>query len=342
MPLDREPCQFCRVLRGFGRALLFGWAAHIGRRCRTWSRLKREREEKGGHRRGYSKARCIPVREPIYRRPDPMIYSQYYLMAQGIGVTWDNPDIVLTKGGAPIASSALEPDTQYQIVARIWNNSTDAPAIHMPVRFYSIDFGIGLQVKAIGETFVNLPVKGAAGHPTFAAMPWKTPPTPGHYCLLVQLVWDDDANPFNNLGQENLNVAPLASPVATATFPVRNEARERRVLRLEADAYAIPPREPCDSEDWGEEPKPTHDEIERRRRRLTARHARNLFPVPAGWTVEITPAELALDPGEQRDVTVRATAPDGFRGTQPINVNAFHGDRLIGGVTLHVTGDANA
>ena len=135
---------------------------------------------------------------------------------------------------------------------------------------------------------------------------------------------------------------PLASPVATATFPVRNEARERRVLRLEADAYAIPPREPCDSEDWGEQPKPAHDEIERRRRRLAARHARNLFPVPAGWTVEITPAELALGAGEQRDVTVRATAPDGFRGTQPINVNAFHGDRLIGGVTLHVTGDANA
>jgi hypothetical protein len=46
--------------------------------------------------------------------------------------------------------------------------------------------------------------------------------------------------------------------------------------------------------------------------------------------------ELTLAPGEQRDVSVKITATDGFVGTQPINVNAFDGADLVGGVTLYV------
>lgn len=34
---------------------------------------------------------CIKVSDPAFKRPDPMIYDQYYLMAQGLAVTWDNP-----------------------------------------------------------------------------------------------------------------------------------------------------------------------------------------------------------------------------------------------------------
>jgi hypothetical protein len=45
---------------------------------------------------------------------------------------------------------------------------------------------------------------------------------------------------------------------------------------------------------------------------------------------------VKLAPGEQRDLLVRITAPDGFVGTQPINVNAFDGTDLVGGVTLYV------
>ena len=63
--------------------------------------------------------------------------------------------------------------------------------------------------------------------------------------------------------------------------------------------------------------------------------------MPRGWTVEITPGEVVLDAGEQREVVAEITAPDGFRGVQPININAFAGERLVGGVTFHITGDAN-
>ncbi|MBV8895300.1 MAG: hypothetical protein JO051_02230, partial [Acidobacteriaceae bacterium] len=33
---------------------------------------------------------CQPIPKHIYRRPDPLIYSQQYLMSQGLAVTWNN------------------------------------------------------------------------------------------------------------------------------------------------------------------------------------------------------------------------------------------------------------
>ena len=53
-------------------------------------------------------------------------------------------------------------------------------------------------------------------------------------------------------------------------------------------------------------------------------------------TCSIEPQKTSLKPGEQIDVTVDVTAPDNFAGRQAINVNAFDGDRLAGGVTLYV------
>src|SRR5687768_7419882 len=44
----------------------------------------------------------------VYIRPDPLIYSQHYLAAQGLAVTWDNPDIQLYDAGTPVASHELE------------------------------------------------------------------------------------------------------------------------------------------------------------------------------------------------------------------------------------------
>src|SRR2546422_1035106 len=35
----------------------------------------------------------IPPR--LWKTPDPFLYSQYYLIRQGLDVTWDNPDIFL-------------------------------------------------------------------------------------------------------------------------------------------------------------------------------------------------------------------------------------------------------
>src|SRR5580704_16017175 len=69
-----------------------------------------------------------------------------------------------------------------------------------------------------------------------------------------------------------------------------------------------------------------------------ARHSRAAWPVPDGWQVGITPSEARLDPGQSTPVTVDITAPDGYAGRQAINVNAYAGQTLVGGVTFYVEG----
>lgn len=278
---------------------------------------------------------CVKVPAPVYRRPDPLIYSQRYLMSQGLAVTWDNPDIQLYQAGVPVPSHALSPATEYEIVARIWNGSKDAPAVNLPVRFSYLTFGIATTSTPIGEARVDLPVRGAPGHPTFARVPWRTPATPGHYCIQVELIWSDDANPGNNLGQENVNVKPLNSPRAAFDFPVRNDADRPRTLRLAADSYRLGQAPPCEPQRPPRNAAEAERQREARRRAAEARHNLAAYPVPAGWRVQL-PAKLDLRPGEERVITVDITAPDGFVGEQTFNVNAWDGERLVGGVTLTV------
>jgi hypothetical protein len=263
----------------------------------------------------------------IYRRPDPMIYDQYYLMSQGLAVTWDNPDIHLERPlGTPVSSHDLLPDTRYHVIARIWNLSVKAPAVHMPVEVSYLSFGIGTTKTTFAQTQVDLPVKGSAGLPARAEVEWRTPPDPGHYCLQVELLWPkvEDENPDNNLGQHNTVVQALHSP-ARFEFPVRNDdLSRRRDIRLVADMYRIPPLRSCDER--GE------------REGAAARHERARFPVPEGWRVEMEPSSLRLAPDQEEQVSVTVTAPDGFAGRRAVNVNAFDGERLVGGVTLYVDG----
>jgi hypothetical protein len=188
-------------------------------------------------------------------------------------------------------------------------------------------FGVGTTRHDVGLTAVDLAVKGAVGCPVYATVPWHTPATPGHYCLQVELIWDDDANPANNMGQHNTDVKPLNSPHAAFDFPLRNDAETTRTLRLEADSYSIPAPTECS-------PEAGEDDV---RGRL-ARHERAAWPVPVGWQVVIDPAQTRLDPGQSTTITVDVTVPDGYRGRQAININAFAGQALAGGVTFYVEG----
>ena len=80
---------------------------------------------------------CGAVPDPLIRRPDPCIYSQSFLMAQGLPVTWDNPDIWMAPAADP---GSIEPDsyhlkdnTDYIVSVQAHNASTD-PAINVKVR----------------------------------------------------------------------------------------------------------------------------------------------------------------------------------------------------------------
>src|SRR5215211_6669859 len=205
---DGHECRWCRRLLRLLFLLWLAWLIRsLIRLCRVARREPRGREH--------------DVPAWAYRQPDPLIYSQTFLQAQGLAVTWDNPDIHLERPaqpGTPVDSHSLDPSTDYVVVARVWNGSTTAPAVDLPVHASYLEFGIGTIRHEIGQTSVDLPVKGAAGTPAFARIPWRTPAAAGHYCLQLELIWADDAEPGNNLGQHNTDVRPLNSPRANFEF----------------------------------------------------------------------------------------------------------------------------
>jgi hypothetical protein len=311
------PSAFVALWRHLFR-LLVAWKAR--RSLTKWQRRS-------------AKSDCVPIREPAFHRPDPLIYSQQFLMQQRLAVTWNNPDIVLRRGGSDVSSEELQPDTEYEIVARIWNGSTDASVIGLPVTFSYLSFGIGTQSHDIGQVTVDLGVKGGPQHPAFASMKWTTP-SEGHYCIQVLLEWFDDLNPNNNLGQENTTVGKAQSPVSF-TFKLRNASNASDEFRFEVDTYQIPQPLPCSPE---QTETGVTNEIEIKEARLR-RHYREIYPLPANWSVEIEPEELSLDAEEEVDIRIVVTPPDNFRGRQPINVNAFNRLGLAGGVTLFVVGE---
>jgi hypothetical protein len=260
---------------------------------------------------------------PALKKPDPFLYSQQYLMSLGLPVTWDNPDIYIYHGTTLVDPHDLEASTDYTVVARIWNNSTDVPVIDLGVHFSYLSFGAGTQSHPVGDTTANLGAKGLAGCPAFASTTWTTPSALGHYCLQVLLEPPDDSNWQNNLGQRNTDVAQPASPAAFV-FSVGNHGRGQRPrhVRFGIDTYAIAPVPSCE--------RRMPDEY----RRLQL--SRAAAPVPAGWIVDLDPSEFVLAPDEEKPVHAVITPPAGFSGQMAFNVTARDDTGPFGGVTLTV------
>ncbi len=278
------------------------------------------------------RAPCVPIRHPAFKKPDPLIYDQYYLMSLGLAVSWQNPDIQILLGGVPVTSAYdLQPATKYTVKARIWNGSTGGVCSGMPVTFSYLSFGVGTESHAIGATAVDLGVKGSAHCPTFAEMDWLTPATPGHYCVQVSFEWPDDANPFNNLGQENTQVVTAQSP-AQFSFTLRNPDKERKEFRFEADTFQILPPPPCSDARTARKNPPQRGLPPA----TLARNSRAGNPLPAGWSLSFNPTTAVVAPGEEIEVLATITPPDAFVGAQPVNIHTFSGNKLVGGVTIMV------
>ena len=294
------------------RLILYGWIIAL---CRFLKILCRRKGDPHPPKTG-----CAPISHPSFVRPDPLLYSQRALIAQGLAVTYENPDISLSFGGVPVGSHELEPGKTYDVTTRVWNNSLVAPAIAMPVHLSFLDFGVGTEPIPIASGTVDVGVKGSVGQPAFVTIPWTTPVTPGHYCLQVLLDPVDDVDRLNNLGQENTDVQAAHSP-AEFEFRLRNNTGLARRYHFEFDSYQIPALAEC------QDVRPDADALLRIHRRAT-------HPVPAGFAVQINPATPMLNPAESVLITVKVDPPAGFLGRQAINVNAFHDQGFAGGVTL--------
>jgi len=193
------------------------------------------------------------------------------------------------------------------------------------VKVSYLEFGIGTTRHDVGMDKVDLPVKGAAGCPAFAHVDWRTPNVPGHYCLQVELLWDDDANPANNMGQHNTNVQPLNSPHAAFTFPVRNDRPTRRAVTLQIDSYRIPALEPCSTD--------RANNKRDQRQVLLDRHRREAWPVPPGWTVVAHPSEVVSKGDKVQCVILNVDQERVWSVLEPaLHAGGFHAF-LLHGVT---------
>lgn len=194
------------------------------------------------------KNRCPGELPPhVRRKPDPCLYSQAYLMSQGIPVTWNNPDITLTElDGTPVDSGSLLPDHDYVVNGRIWNASFN-PAIGVEVRSAFRNWGLGgpwlvIQTDPGGIEHVEVLVIGAWGN-AMSRFRWRTPAAPGHFCLRVVCSHPDDKNPGNNVGQENTQiVSGQPGQKLIVPVPAVNESRRAARVQLFVDTYRIPER----------------------------------------------------------------------------------------------------
>lgn len=289
----------------------------------------RRRDDCGAPRR-YRDVDCLTPPRDIRARPDPSIYCQEWLMARGFAVTWDNPDFRLLDAatGVEVDRFSLVADRDYLIEARIRNNSLMA-AIGTSVAFEVRSFGIGTPpTTALGSVSVDVPAGGTAP----ATIAWHTPSTGGHNCLRALISHIDDANPLNNVGQHNTDVAVPASPERALTFLVGNDGGRVKGLALRLDAYELPQEAPC-ARTFKE-----RNSVEYLRR-LQAAHDVKRFPVPEELGARLSVEEIDFREHDEQPVvlTFGPAAATGRR--RPINVDAFDGERLVGGVTAYVGGE---
>jgi hypothetical protein len=191
------------------------------------------------------------------RRPDPCIYSQELLMAQGVPVTWNNPDIWIAPAANPAAvmpdSYHLTDDTDYLVTVRVHNASTDA-ALGVRVRLQHRSWGFNVpdlqpvETNGMGQEvsrFVDVAPMGLS----LAVFNWHTQKlAPGevkHYCLQASLEHPLDVNTANNVGQENTNVYS-ANPghvtpgeLVEVAVPLFNADRATQAFRFEATMYQM-------------------------------------------------------------------------------------------------------
>lgn len=200
---------------------------------------------------------CGRLPEAVIRRPDPCIYSQRLLLEQGLPVTWNNPDIWLTRADDPTTilpdSYHLEEDTNYIVHVRVHNASATDPAIGVRVRlnyrpwsFNSPDL-VPVETNNQGDEimkYVNIFPMGNA----ITTFKWHTPPlasgdTSKHYCIQASLFHPMDVNTENNMGQENTNVLRKSQTNTAAALqiqvPLFNTTKTNKQYRLQAIKYAI-------------------------------------------------------------------------------------------------------
>ena len=278
---------------------------------------------------------CVTLPFRLTRRPDPCIYSQFFLMDSGLAVTWDNPNVRILLNGVEQDTYNLQAGTQYQVRIGTLNASPyfDSVATHVEVNLLS--FGIGAPTPSPITTYsVDIPA-GTTDPGIVRQIDWTSPQDPGHYCIQVIVSHPDDINLSNNEGWNNTEVrAVSAGELFRRAVPVwawrgdlprgrdkEGQAQllqERSDVRVVVSGYKFPAAVDVDDPD------------------LDA-----LFDdTPPPWPVTVTPEQFQLRAGTQESQNVEVAIqvpPNAISGTiASFNVTARAGNRPLGGVTFHL------
>jgi hypothetical protein len=272
-------------------------------------------------------------------RPDPYIYSQFWLFIRGLAFTWDNPDfaIIDPDDGGAVDNHQLKPNKKYFVRATVHNGSI-MTAVNTSVSLEVLQFGAGtITTQALGSVVIDVPALGSA----VSEFEWMTPETAGHNCLRATIVHLDDANPLNNVGQHNTDVAIPASATRKLKFYVGNHSPQERTYSLSMNSYRLPeqPMQPS-------QPQASvfgnirRDDLSRTSlgylRRLQEVNDFAKFPTPSFLEAKLEHTKLRVQPGEDIETFVEMTAPHVGQGRQNVNVNVMLDGMLVGGVTAYV------
>ncbi|HEV7676338.1 MAG TPA: hypothetical protein VGQ12_17535 [Candidatus Angelobacter sp.] len=251
------------------------------------------------------------------------------MMQLGKPVTWANPDVVISLAGIKQDTYDLIVNTTYDVAITVHNTSQEKEArgTHVDVRW--IEFGAGGQIRHhVGHVVIDVPVWPGV---TVTHMNWLTPPTPGHFCLEIELFHPKDGNPANNLGWNNTQVKTAHSPVTTSVrifnrylngAPSRQEnvsAAHRggipwNLVEITVDSYTF-------ADSYGIHANPDL--------MFEAR--------PPVWNARVEPSLFHFQLTETyRDVELLIDAPSGVGPAENFNVTARQGGAPLGGVTVTV------
>jgi hypothetical protein len=331
-----------RVMRNAAKRFFQGWTI-IFRALWTVMRLLFENFEllweliTGRKKRG-TRVGCFTIPQ-LRARPDPYMYSQFWLFLRGIAFTWDNPDFAIIDplNGSVVDSHALAPHKEYLVRMTI-HNSSIMKAVDTTVTLEVLRFGAGtVTLQTLGTANLDVPALGSG----VAQVSWMTPDSAGHNCLRATIFHPDDANPLNNVGQQNTDVAAPASPTSKLNFHVGNQSKHVRRLQLSMNSYRLPsvplrpgpPRGSTVGKLQGEGPARTSPAYLQKLREIND-FAK--FPVPAFLQARLENDEIVLQPGQEIETFVEVTPPKAGQGRQHVNVNVMLDGMLLGGVTAYV------
>ncbi len=277
--------------------------------------------------------KCIEMPIKVTRRPDPCIYSQFFLMDNNQPVTWDNPDVIIELGGNVQDTYNLDASTTYDVTVFTKNNSPFFDALGTHIQVNMLQFGIGAPGPTSLHTYTKDIPFATVDHSIGETFTWTTPPDAGHFCLQVLITHGNDVNPGNNEGWNNTEVK-IVAPGETFARPIpvwnlrrferpgkeRQNAAMRKLLSavtIDLDSYVLPTLDPAD---------PDLDVL--------------FAATPAQWDAKVTPTNMTIEPLSNHEttatfeVTVPADAAPGTRAT--FNVTGRAGGWPLGGVTFHL------